>query len=373
VIVSRRRLALGLAAAAAPTSCESTMTPPRKPDPPFIPPAVAPAPRASLRSLLAANRTRDPEFGNGLSNHQSMALGALAALGADEETLAAFADRYSTRLRPLRDATPLASADFRASIGSPAALVELIRSFETALAERGRNAVLKETLPSLVPGVCGGAFHGLIRTAYALDVEDDAELAHALAYFVTVAVPLRPLPSARPDPSATARELFARAASDTQLKKGFEGTLIVDAMRSAAEQPGVDELVAALRVDADTLDDLAGAALDLYVHTLDFTALHAVTSTHALRLVLPKLAEGDQALSLRYHFQALLVAALSIRTPQNVPIPGTSTPDWASLATHAVRSTDDHDEKFVFTCREEARLRTPDAYRAAAAQRLGLA
>jgi hypothetical protein len=55
---------------------------------------------ASLRALLAENRTRDPEFGHGLSNHQSMALGALAALGADQTRLAAFADHYAPRLRP---------------------------------------------------------------------------------------------------------------------------------------------------------------------------------------------------------------------------------------------------------------------------------
>jgi hypothetical protein len=301
-----------------------------------------------------------------------MALGALAALGADDGVLEAFADQYSTRLRPLRDAAPLASADFRASIGSPSALLGLIRQFETELGERGRNAVLKATLPSLLPGLWGGAFHGLIRTAYALDAEDDAELAHALSYFVSVAAPLRPLPDARPNASATAGELLARAAADTHLKKGFYGALIVDAMRAAADQQGVDDLVEALRVDHATLDDLAGAALDLYLRSKNFTALHAVTSTHALRLVLPLLPERDQAAALRYHFQALLVAALSIKLPKNAPVAAPSPPEWPELVARALQSSDDHDVKFVFTCREEARVRTPDAYRAAAALRLGL-
>jgi hypothetical protein len=302
-----------------------------------------------------------------------MALGALDALGADDETLAKFSNRYSTRLRPLRDAAPLASEDFRASIGSSTALVRLTRTFETALGARGRNTVLNETLPSLLPGLWGGAFHGLIRTAYALDAEDDAELAQALAYFVTVAAPLRALPVPRPGATKTARELFAQAADDTKLKKGFHGRLIVDAMRAAADQPGVDDRVAALRVGPDTLDDLAGAALDLYLRSLDFTALHAVTSTHALRLVLPHLDARDQELALRYHFQALLVAMLSIRVPGESPVAGSSTPDWPALVARALTSTDDHDVKFVFSCREEARIRTPDAYRTAAALRLGLA
>jgi hypothetical protein len=349
------------------------VTLPRNEEPPPVGPSIAIQQRAALRSLLTENRTRDPEFGNGLSNHQSMALSALAALGADDEALATFARNYAARLRPLRDAAPLVSEDFRASIGSRTALVGLIQYFETALGTRGRSAVLGETLPALLPGLSGAAFHGLIRTAYALGAEDDAELAHALSYFVTVAGPLRPLPAARPDASATARDLFERAATDTALKKGFSGKLIVDAMRSAADQPGVDDLVAALRVAPDTLDDLAGAALALYVGSLDFTALHAVTSTHALRVVLPHLPERDREPALRIHFQALLVAALTLRPPQSVPVAGPTPPDWPVLVARALASTDDHDVKFVFTCREEARLRTPDAYRAAAALRLGVA
>src|SRR5436190_19892522 len=91
VVVNRRQFALGLTAAAAPTSCGTTMTPPHQTEPKAAVPGVnTPLPRprrASLRELLAENRTRDPEFGSGLSNHQSMALGALAKLGADDRRL----------------------------------------------------------------------------------------------------------------------------------------------------------------------------------------------------------------------------------------------------------------------------------------------
>ena len=41
-------------------------------------------------------------------------------------------------------------------------------------------------------------------------------------------------------------------------------------------------------------------------------------------------------------------------------------------AEKARASPDEHDAKFIFTCREEAAVRTPDAYRKAAAQRLRL-
>jgi hypothetical protein len=370
-VVSRRGFALGLAATAAPASCGTTMTPPpeTKPKSP-APAAAAPARRATLRELLAENRARDPEFGGGLSNHQSMALGALAKLGADDARLAGFADEYASRLRPLRDAAPLVSDDFRASIGSPPALVGLVHRFEADLAARGRRALLAEVLPALMPGVSGGAFHGLIRTAYALDAEEDAELAHALAYFVTVAEPLRELPAPRAAASLGPTASFARAEADPRLKRGFHGVRIVDALRPAAEQPLIDDVVADLHLGETTLDELASFALDVYMRTLDFTAIHMVTSTHAIRLLLPYLPEPDVAL--RYQFQALLVASLTIAASQNVPRPGPTLPSWSALTARALDSKDDHDVKLVFTCREEASVRAPDAYRAAAALRLHL-
>lgn len=162
--------------------------------------------RARLRELLAHNRACDPEFGRGLSNHQSMALTALSALGPDDARLSAFAAAHGERLRPLRAETPGAASDVKAAIGSPPALVTLIGAFERDIGARGRKAVLGDVLPLLLPGISGAAFHGVIRCAYALDAEDHSELAHALAYFVTVAKPLRPLPPSAP--SASAAELW---------------------------------------------------------------------------------------------------------------------------------------------------------------------
>jgi hypothetical protein len=368
-MIRRRVLTLGFAAAATRLGCRASM--PKADEPDVVPSAESPpvaVPPPSLRELLASNRTRDPEFSYGLSNHQSMALTALAGLGADDARLAAFASSYGARLRPLRAETPGVSGDVRASLGSPPALVSLIHGFEREISALGRNAVLRNVLPSLLPGLSGGAFHGLIRTAYALDAEDDAELSHALAYFVTVAKPLRPLPPATA--SASAADLWERARGDSRLKRGFAGSLISDALQESAHQPALDDYVAALAVGPGTLDELARAALDFYVATADFTAIHAVTSTHALRLLLPHVPEPE--LALRYHFQALLAAWLSVSGTGSVPRPRQPLPTFEELAALALRRDDDHDVKLVFTCREEGKLRGWEEYRTAAAVRLGL-
>jgi len=371
--LGRRSFALGLTASAWQASCEKPMAapePPHAPEPSGSNLTREALPPRSLRELLARNRATDPEYGNGLSNHQSMALGALSALGADAARLEAFAAAYATRLRPLRPSAPIASADFRASIGVPSALCELARSFESELSAHGRAGVLRRLLPELAPGIGGAAFHGLIRTAYALGAEDDAELAQALAYFVTVGQPLRALSEARAADERPAQSLLASAAADPRFGSVTAGGLIADAMRAAARQPGFDEVVGKLRTGPGTLDELARAALELYLGTLDFTALHAVTSTHALRVLLPFYAEPE--LALRYHFQALLAACLTIskrrlRGPSN-----SASPEWSTLIGSALLRNDDHDVKFVFTCREESTVRDAAAYREAAALRLGL-
>jgi hypothetical protein len=324
----------------------------------------------SLRALLAENRTRDPEYRGGLSNHQSMALGALRALGANDAQLARFAQTYGARLVPRRARAPLVSNDFRASIGTPAALVGVAELFERELEGRERASLLAEVLPELVPGISGAAFHGLIRTAYALDAEDDAELAHALAYFVTVAKPLRALPAPLPGAADAPAALVACAAADEALAKGTFRGLISDALRLAANQAGFDAHVAVLRVGPATLDELAAVALEHYVRTLDFTALHAVTSTHALRLLLPYLEDPEPAL--RYQFQALLAARLTSPGRSDHAELREPLADFPALARIALESDDDHAAKFVFSCWEEAKVRPTAAYREAAALKLRL-
>jgi hypothetical protein len=71
-----------------------------------------------------------------------------------------------------------------------------------------------------------------------------------------------------------------------------------------------DAAVAALDVKAGALDGIAEVALRLYLASHEITTLHGVTSTHALRLLLPYLEQPE--LALRRQFQAVLALGLTI-------------------------------------------------------------
>ena len=138
--------------------------------------------------LLDASGQYDAEFDaggfTGLSNHLPMALAALKRLGADDERLAAFAARYSQRLRPApAPAEWPAGEPWRARLGQPGAWPAYRHLFLHWLVTESADAVLQQTVPTLIAGCGGAAFHGLIRTAYAVQSGHGQELADALAYW----------------------------------------------------------------------------------------------------------------------------------------------------------------------------------------------
>jgi hypothetical protein len=325
---------------------------------------------STLAELLTANRARDPEFGGGLSNHQSMALVALAEMKAEPSRLRAFAKRYDRHLEPMRPRGPgVEYATFEAVLGRPQAFVGLVDAFAAELVVRGRDAVLRETLPKLWPSVGRVAFHGVIRTAYAVRRDEDVlELAQGLAYWASRGTPMRALPSAM-GASTDADALVTAALAKPELRVD-RGGLIDAGMREAAAKPGFDEAVGALAIDDDALGTIAAAALRLYLGTGDFTALHGVTGTHAVRVLLPWASEP--AVALRWQWQSLVAAALTVRDAKLGDASDADAPSWDALLAEARERNDDHDVKLVDTCVQQGEALAAPGYRAAAALRLGM-
>lgn len=132
-------------------------------------PSASTATAASLQHLLDAGLAHASEYRGGLSNHLPMALTALQRLGAGDARLRAFAADSATRLVRLDAAAP----EFAAA-----------HTLRREIAARDAGAVLAARLPGLMPGVGAAAFHGLIRSAYAVDaiaLDDDhvIKLVHA--------------------------------------------------------------------------------------------------------------------------------------------------------------------------------------------------
>ena len=123
--------------------------------------------------------------------------------------------------------------------------------------------------------------------------------------------------------------------------------------------------MAQLRVDEGTLQRLATLAANLYARSGNFTALHLVTSAHALRVLLPFIEEPVPALRAYWRAFAAGVAGSNAEPDELPPLH-----DWGRIVEFALASSDDHVIKLVDACREETAAYGGDAWRRAASRLL---
>ena len=301
----------------------------------------------------------DAEYGNRLSNHLPMLLVALHRLGASDDRLAAASARYAHKLHAMPPLQAWQAGDpWREPLGQPAAWPRYRDLFATWLQEEGAGETLRQTLPALMPGCGAAAFHGLIRTAYAVDAAHRAELAHALAYWASRWLDLGvdhpsggDLTAGSGGRQADPAPLLKSAAAVSGVAASPSGT-IVERMHHAAWQPGFAQAVSPLRLDEDTLPRLARHAAQLYARSGDFTVLHLVTSAWALRLLLPFIDDLRPALASYWRAYAAAAANASSRlkvgrTPAPLP--------WPQIIQTALASDDEHLVKLVHACQQEQR------------------
>lgn len=341
--------------------------------------AAAPRPKGgastpknpTLAPLLDRNHELRPDYRGGLSNHVSMALYSLSALGASSAQIQRFAESHWPRLEPLpSEPGPVIGAEsWKAHLGRREAINGYRTFFTAAIVRDGRDATLRRYLPDLLPGIGAAAFHPLIRTGYGVRFGDDREVSDGLAYWATAFLPLGHLGRA-----GTEREPRALldSAHRTQALAGRDlpGYLINGKMKSAAELPEFRAKVDALAATDTTLAALAAASVRLYLDSGDFTALHAVTGTHAYRMLEPFIQPPE--LGLRYLWQALLAAYVSIGSPLVVEPAAASIPAWNESLERARASVDEHDIKLVDVAHQQGAFYADPLYRRAAARRMGL-
>jgi hypothetical protein len=334
-------------------------------------PELDPCPRETLERLLHENRKYSPRLSGTLSNHLSMALESLYLLGASQERLLDFFAKYRSKLCPDRfadEADP--GGDWRASVGDPKAYSRLRAAFLARLLSGGRDALLREVLPTALEGPATEAFHGMIRTAFAVRFEDDRDLPPALAYWIAHLEPLRAATSPRKRRDAPLA-VFAACTSRRDQRRRTSVGGIMRAMRTAAARPEFLEYAGALDPAPGNLEKMADAAVRFYLASGGLTSLHAVTGIHAFRLLRPWIDKNGAAETSL--FRALLAAYLAAGAPTIVDShAATVGVDWKAVAHRAVASDDEHDIKFAFTCREEERAYGGTLHRRAAVSLLGI-
>ena len=315
---------------------------------------------ATLHALLADAARFDPEYRGGLSNHLPMALVALRRLGAGDERLREFAGRYATRLQPEPPAGHWEpGSGWRERLGEREAFADYRVFFGAWIEAEGFVDTLSQAVPWLMPGCGAAAFHGLIRTSYAVQAGHPGELADALAYWACRWLPLGPddAPGTLRDwhvPRAALDALLATLA-DARAAHRFDAPLIFQRMDRVADEPAFLAAVDRLDVGERSLRELATLAAELYAASGDFTALHLVTSAHALRVLLPFVEEPDEAV--RHYWHAYAAGAV---VADLTPRPAVAEQGWEALLARAVASDDDHVVKLVDSAHEQARAYAAD-------------
>jgi hypothetical protein len=338
------------------------------------PPAAADPDPALIAPLLKRNRERHP--GSPYSNHLSMGLLSLAALGAPKERIRAKGESEPKGIWPFPYGGPsVTRANWRDHLRNPDALPGLRAMFEQEIANRGMADTLRLYLPTLLPGLSAAAFHPLIRTGYGVRFGDPAEVAMGLAYWAITFLPLGPLVSsnAERDPIA-ALAAVRRVGPLTPEGRSAAGIdkprlNIVAGMRWASTLPGFGA-ASSLRIGDDSLEGIARAVVRLHVASGDnFTALHGVTGTHAYRMIEPFVP--DRSMGRRHLWQALVAAYVYIDAPNlGAPVAGGKLPSWHQVIAEAAASDDDHKLKLTDIAREECRHYGDPTYLRAAAMHL---
>lgn len=293
-----------------------------------------------------------PDGGGAYSSHLPMALQALAALGAGEGRLRAWAAQAFCGIPAYASWPELEAQEQRIA---------------QALERDGVGATLARRLPALMPGCGGLAFHLLIRTAHAWESGHRAQLARSLAHWTVRSSPL-------PGPEEIEGERlglqdWAQALLALPLPEGMNRPWISARMLRAAEQPGFQAIAPRLRLEPGLLAEIARWAAQAYAVSGNFTLLHALTATRAMTQLLPLLPPAARPSALR-DFTRQLGAALIASRWRGEAGAAPEPLAWSDLRAGAIAHRDEHAIKAVHAAWQLGRTESDPVWRQAATRAL---
>ena len=308
-----------------------------------------------------------------------MVLVALHRMGASDERLEAYCQIYHKQngLVPVPERIDAISRDnWREFLGQREREGDYRAFFAGEVARLGATPAALHYLPELTPGIAASATHAFMRMAYATMTDSDEETGVALGYWAATYLSLGKARGAKPSTDDPAEVLAFMYEPETFRHVEPERDLLWHFMRAVSQKPEFAPLIDMLAIGPETHDRVARASLALYAATLDFCALHAVTGTHWLRMMAPRIP--DRATPLRYFWQAIASLVPKIGFPV---LPGADEleawrraplPDWPEIYREAVRRDDEHDLSLCFSAGEEFKHYGDRLYQYAAAKRLEL-
>ena len=316
---------------------------------------AAPARDVVLDGLLDAELDFDPVARQGFINHLAMGLVAARRLGAGDEELA----------QSYRDTT---SGSFLVPRERPDGLEPLTEEVR----RRGARVVAAEHLTDLVAAPGSQFFHAVIRLELALDADHPGQVANALQNW---SAHLRPLGRV-PEPTGSRTFVEVLDALDHLARKG---TVDATDLHALAASPAFRDTIDSLDVadDLDVLDQVAAAAAAAHARASNFTTLHLVTGTRAVRAMSQLTTPVTRRELTVRTAQAVAATWLSAGSPEladgemAAAMRDAAPDDWADIGRLAVRSGDPHVVKLVYaSCLEHDTTGDP-IYRWLAAHQVG--
>jgi hypothetical protein len=321
------------------------------------------------RTLVRQHRPRGSSTSDTFSSHLPMALAALVGTGASPEQLDRFTEHYLQHLpEPALPVKALSPDEALTCLGQVKAEPRFETLFDQQIATRGREAVLREWLAHLLPGLSAAAFHGLIRTAYGVRFDNDEEVASGMAVW---AGSWQPMPAPQ---GALVGDSNLIAALQTFLDEPALAALPAKAngisvrMREISRHPHFAKALPTpeLHDPAQALDCLTLECANRYLQSLNFTTMHAVNALHALRSLAPWLPSLKAAL--KFAWPALAAALISARTSRSDDVPYADTLTWPEIQARSRVQTDDHVIKTVYSFHDLAIVLHDDAFRRSASR-----
>jgi len=306
--------------------------------------------QASNKFKLLLNKAGDyhPLHGDRLATHLPMVLSALNFLGASDEKLEAIFHESIQGLEYLSGLERVPAIDeISQYLGDRSKYKNYLKYFTAKIERYGAETVLRQTLPIILPGLAASAFHAVIRLAYAIETNSDKEIAISLAFWCSEFQSFDLNEKATDDSLESSLSRLAHVGINHEFSPG----IIVDRMAEIGDllKQG-NHIFQPRQIDFTGIRKLC---LNAYYAQNDFTLLHTVTGCHAFSIIMPYIEHREAAL--RELWKAILVAYLS--TGLNYGVEDQISPardyDFEPIIQNALKSTDAHVIKLVYSCSKE--------------------
>jgi len=291
----------------------------------------------TLQDLLADGTRYAPCYRPSMnSDHMPMTLCAIVGLGGDYDALVQYREGYKSILQEIPRVHPI--AEWRDGIGKSELYSSLFAWFSERVSENGIGHAVRQFLPEFIGSLTMEAFHPIIRLAYAIDFESEAETAAALAYIVS---------RHRDVPVNIEQVVNLEQSMKDQVERGPRSFESSGFTRNICELIDSGEYPVGCAVD---ISECASVALDIYRSTRNFFALHMVTATQAVRIC-------SKLLETRGMLAALTGGLLAAHR-----VVGSPDFDRAGPAPMPDRLDKEHTYKYAWACLSEYRQYRDERY-----------